>query len=189
VTQNIIDTIQNNIPTIDDKVKLITPEIYKDDRGFLVETFRQENFKEYSFVQQNHSRSSRGIVRGLHFQEAPGQAKLVRCARGKIFDVAVDLRKESITFGEWRGFFIDDENHQQVLIPEGFAHGFCVVSEFADVVYMLSTYYDPKKEKSLKWNDEKINITWPLADSEIKVSKKDKEALTLREIKGELNFD
>lgn len=188
MAQNIIDIIQNNIPTIDDKVKVITPEVYQDDRGFLVETFRQENFEDYSFVQHNHSRSSKGIVRGLHYQDVPGQAKLVRCARGKIFDVAVDLRQDSITFGEWRGFFIDDKNHQQVFIPEGFAHGFCVVSEYADVSYLLSTYYDPEKEKSLKWNDEKINITWPLADSQIKVSSRDKEAPTLREIKGELNF-
>lgn len=180
--------IENTIETIDEKVKLLSPDMHKDDRGFLVETYREENLEDYNFVQHNHSRSRQGTVRGLHYQEAPGQAKLVRCSRGRIFDVAVDLRKDSLTFGKWKGFFIDDKNHQQALIPEGFAHGFCVISHEADVSYLLSTYYNPETEKSIKWNDEDININWPIPRSQIKVSDRDNTAPTFKSVKEELGF-
>jgi dTDP-4-dehydrorhamnose 3,5-epimerase len=179
---------KNNIETIDEKIKLLTPNINKDDRGFLVETYREENLENYNFVQHNHSRSSKGIVRGLHYQSWPGQTKLVRCSRGRIFDVAVDLRKDSLTFGQWKGFFIDDENHQQVLIPEGFAHGFCVISDIADVSYLLSTYYKPEKEKSVKWDDEDININWPIPKTEIEVSERDKSAPSFKSIREKIEF-
>lgn len=178
----------NNIGTINDKVKLLRPKVNKDNRGFLVETYREDSLKDYKFVQHNHSRSSKGVVRGLHYQASPGQAKLVRCSRGRIFDVAVDLRKESETFGLWRGFFIDDSNHQQVLIPEGFAHGFCVISDIADVSYLLSTYYDPSKEKSLKWDDEDININWPIPKTDIDVSERDSSAPSFKSIKETIGF-
>ena len=154
----------------------------------MIETYRQDNIEGYKFVQHNHSRSSKGVVRGLHYQISPGQAKLVRCSRGQIFDVAVDLRKSSETFGEWRGFFIDDQNNQQVLIPEGFAHGFCVISEVADVSYLLSTYYDPDKEKSLKWDDPDIQIKWPIPKGEIKVSKRDINVPAFKDIQENTGF-
>ena len=133
-----------------DGLVVIEPEVFGDDRGFLVETFRDDLWRELGvdldFVQHNHSRSVRNTLRGLHFQTEPGQAKLVRCSAGRIFDVAVDLRRDSPTFGQWEGHELDDQTHRQLLVPIGFGHGFCVLSETADVDYQLSSYYDPATE-------------------------------------------
>ena len=130
-----------------DGLVLIEAEAHGDDRGFLLETFREDAWRELgidaAFVQDNHSRSARGILRGIHFQTAPGQAKLVRCARGTIWDVAVDLRRDSPTYRQWEGHELSDANHRQLFVPVGFGHGFCVLSEEADVAYRLSSYYDP----------------------------------------------
>ena len=127
---------------------LVEPDVYDDERGFLIETFRDDAWRglgvDVTFVQDNHSRSVRGILRGLHFQTSPGQAKLVRCLRGRVWDVAVDLRRDSPTYRQWEGHELDDELHRQLFIPVGFAHGFCVLSEIADVAYKQSSYYDPK---------------------------------------------
>lgn len=148
---------------------LIEPEVYGDERGFLVETFRSDAWRalgvEPEFVQENHSRSTRrGTLRGLHFQTDPGQAKLVRCLRGRIWDVAVDLRRESATYGRWEGHELDDERHRQLLVPVGFAHGFCVLSEVADVAYKLSSAYAPETEGAIAWDDSEIGIDWPVSD-------------------------
>ena len=136
-----------------DGVVLIEPEVHGDARGFMVETFRTDTWAELGiavdFVQHNHSRSSRGTLRGLHFQTEPGQAKLVRCPRGKIFDVAVDLRRDSPTFGQWEGYELDDEAPRQLFVPVGFGHGFAVLSEVADVTYLLSSDYDPLTEAGI----------------------------------------
>jgi dTDP-4-dehydrorhamnose 3,5-epimerase len=148
---------------------LLEPEVHGDARGFLVETFRAEDWRAAgvdigTFVQDNHSRSGARSLRGLHFQTSPGQAKLVRCAWGEIFDVVVDLRRGSPTFGGWEGHRLDDERHRQLFVPVGFAHGFCVLSESADVAYKLSSYYDPATEAGIAWDDPDIGVEWPLAE-------------------------
>jgi dTDP-4-dehydrorhamnose 3,5-epimerase len=169
-------------------VVLVEPEVHGDERGFLVETFRADMWRELGvdaeFVQDNQSRSGRGTLRGLHFQTSPGQAKLVRCLRGRIFDAVVDLRRDSPTFGGWEGHELDDEAHRQLYVPVGFAHGFCVLSESADVAYRLSSYYDPATEAELAWNDPEIGIEWPLADPVL--SERDRTAPRLAEIADEL---
>src|SRR3954454_11664934 len=134
------------IPTRLDGPVLLAPKVFGDARGFFAETYRHEVFPELEWVQDNHSRSRRGAVRGMHFQTEPGQAKLVRCARGEILDVVVDCRTGSPTFGQWEGFELDDEALRAIYVPVGFAHGFAVVSEVADVVYKVSSYYDPDTE-------------------------------------------
>jgi dTDP-4-dehydrorhamnose 3,5-epimerase len=163
---------------------LLEPEVHGDERGFLVETFSDKAWRELGvdveFVQDNHSRSGRRILRGLHFQTSPGQAKLVRCLRGKIWDVAVDLRRDSPTYGRWEGHELDDEAHRQLLVPVGFAHGFCVVSEIADVHYKLSSYYDPATEAGIAWDDPEVGVEWPIADPQL--SERDKNAPKLSEI-------
>ena len=161
---------------------LIEPDIYKDKRGFFMETFQKENFDNlvgsgFNFVQDNHSRSSYGVLRGLHFQIKKPQGKLVRVSRGKVFDVAVDLRKNSPTYGEWIGEILSEENNKQLWVPPGFAHGFLVLSENADFLYKCSTYYDPNDEGSIIWNDESIGIDWPIKDPVI--SEKDLQAKSL----------
>jgi dTDP-4-dehydrorhamnose 3,5-epimerase len=137
----------NRVETEIEDLVLVEPEVHGDERGFLVETFRADAWRglgvETEFVQENQSRSTRGILRGLHFQTSPGQAKLVRCLRGRVWDVAVDLRRDSPTFGSWEGHELDDEHQRQLFVPVGFAHGFCVLSDVADVAYKLSSYYDP----------------------------------------------
>lgn len=162
---------------------VIEPVVHGDERGFFLETFRADVLAdagiELSFVQDNHSRSRRGIVRGMHFQ--PGQAKLVRCARGEILDVVVDIRAGSPTFGRWEGFELSDVNHRQVFVPDGFAHGFCVVSELADVAYKVSTYYDPGAEGGFRFDDPEVGIRWP-AGLELIVSTRDREAPLLSEL-------
>jgi dTDP-4-dehydrorhamnose 3,5-epimerase len=167
---------------------LVEPEVHGDERGFFVETFRANAWRELGveaeFVQDSHSRSGAGTLRGLHFQTSPGQAKLVRCSRGRIFDAVVDLRRESPTFGRWEGHELDDAAHRQLYVPIGFAHGFCVVSEIADVTYRLSAYYDPATEGGIAWDDPEVGIEWPL-DAPI-LSGRDRSAPRLAEIADEL---
>jgi dTDP-4-dehydrorhamnose 3,5-epimerase len=162
----------------------IEPRVFADDRGFFSETYRHNEFAELGIpepmVQDNHSRSGRGIVRGMHFQIGDGAAKLVRCGRGAIVDVMVDLRVGSPTFGEWEAFELSDENHRMVYCPVGFAHGFCVTSEDADVVYKVSTYYDPAAESGFRYDDPAVGIEWPAID--LTPSKRDAEAPTLAEL-------
>jgi dTDP-4-dehydrorhamnose 3,5-epimerase len=171
-----------------DGVVLLEPQVYGDERGFLVETYSAPAWAEagvdLEFVQENHSRSRRGILRGLHFQTRPGQAKLVRCARGRIWDVAVDLRRDSPTYGRWQGHELDDVAHRQVLVPVGFAHGFCVLSDEADVHYRLSSLYDPATEAGIAWDDPDIGVEWPIADPQL--SERDRSAPRLAEIADEL---
>jgi dTDP-4-dehydrorhamnose 3,5-epimerase len=176
------------LPTELEGVVLIEPEVHGDRRGFLVETWRAGAWRELGvdvdFVQHNHSRSVGGTLRGLHFQTSPGQAKLVRCIRGEIFDVAVDLRRDSPGFGRWEGHRLDDERHRQLFVPAGFAHGFCVLSEEADVSYQLSSLYDPATEAGIAWDDPEVGVEWPV--SEPLLSERDRGAPRLAEIAAEL---
>jgi len=173
-----------------DGLVVIEPDVFGDDRGFLVETYRGDLWHELGvdvdFVQHNHSRSVRGTLRGLHFQTEPGQAKLVRCSSGRIFDVAVDLRRDSPTFGNWEGHELDDQVHRQLLVPIGFGHGFCVLSETADVDYQLSSYYDPATESGIAWNDPEVGVEWPI--DEPLLSERDKSAPKLAEVRDQLPF-
>jgi dTDP-4-dehydrorhamnose 3,5-epimerase len=166
---------------------LLEPRVFADDRGFFLESFREEELAGqgivHDWVQDNHSRSVRGVVRGLHFSVGQGQAKLVRCVRGEIFDVAVDLRPGSPTFGRWEGVTLSDRNHLQLYIPVGFAHGFCVISEVADVAYKCSAYYDAELERELAFDDPTVGVRWPVARP--LVSDRDRAAPRLEEI-GEL---
>lgn len=145
---------------------LIKPKVFRDHRGFFLETFQQSTCDKIGikcpFVQDNHSYSKQGCIRGMHFQTVPGQAKLIRIATGKIFDVAVDIRPHSPTFGQWKGVILDDQSHHQLFIPVGFAHGFCVLSPEAHVLYKVSSPYDATYEKGFRWNDPTINIQWPI---------------------------
>ena len=179
-------------PTSLPGVLLLQPRVFDDDRGFFCETFRAEVLSEQGiseqFVQDNHSRSTRGVVRGLHFAIGAGSSKLVRCGRGEIWDVAVDLRLGSPTYGSWEGFALSDENMQVLYLPAGIAHGFCVLSEVADVIYKQSAYYDPAVERGIAWNDAEIGIEWPLSADEISVSERDLEAPALSELAEPLPF-
>jgi dTDP-4-dehydrorhamnose 3,5-epimerase len=163
---------------------LIEPEVHGDDRGFLVETYSAPHWRELGidveFVQDNHSRSRNGALRGLHFQTSPGQAKLVRCMRGRIWDVAVDLRQDSPTYGQWEGHELDDVSHRQLFVPIGFAHGFCVLSDDADVAYKLSSVYNPETEAGVAWNDPDIAVEWPIAEPQL--SERDRAARPLAEM-------
>jgi dTDP-4-dehydrorhamnose 3,5-epimerase len=147
-------------------LKLVRPRVFGDQRGFFLETFQAERYRAAGitcdFVQDSHSRSAFGVLRGLHYQDRPGQAKLVRVASGRIFDVAVDIRADSPTFGRWQGVFLDSETHHQLFIPVGFAHGFCVLSEMADVTYKVSQPYDAASERTLAWDDRDVGIAWPV---------------------------
>jgi dTDP-4-dehydrorhamnose 3,5-epimerase len=167
---------------------LIEPQVFGDERGFFVETFSRDAWRELGvdadFVQHNHSRSVAGTLRGLHFQTSPGQAKLLRCPRGRIFDVAVDLRRGSPTYGGWKGYVLDDENHRQLYVPVGFAHGFCVLSEVADVAYLVSSLYDPETEAGIRWDDPEVGVEWPVAEPLL--SARDQKAPTLAEVAGDL---
>ncbi|HET9093991.1 MAG TPA: dTDP-4-dehydrorhamnose 3,5-epimerase [Solirubrobacteraceae bacterium] len=169
-------------------VRLIRPAVHGDERGFFLESFRADALAsagiEAVYVQDNHSRSRSGIVRGMHFQ--PGQAKLVRCARGAIFDVVVDIRPGSATFGAWEGYELNDETHHQLLVPDGFAHGFCVLSEVADVTYKVSTYYDPGREGGFRFDDPDVGIEWPIAPEALAASARDTSAPTLAELRSSL---
>ena len=179
------------IPTRLDGPILIKPVIHGDERGFFNESYRRNVYESLGipeeFVQDNHSRSRHGIVRGMHFQVGEGMAKLVRCARGAILDVVVDLRRGASTYGEWEGFVLNDLEMKQLYVPVGFAHGFCVTSEIADVVYRCSSYYDPELEQSFRYDDPQVGIAWP--ELELTVSARDAQAPLLREIADELPFD
>ncbi len=156
----------NVLPTNVPDVVLLEPKIFGDERGFFVETFHDAKLRalgfNWHFVQDNHSRSAHGVLRGLHYQVERPQGKLVYVVRGEIFDVAVDIRRNSPTFGQWTGMTLDDRTLRQVYIPPGFAHGFCVLSEFADVVYKCSDFYSPMHERTILWNDPKLAIDWPI---------------------------
>jgi dTDP-4-dehydrorhamnose 3,5-epimerase len=169
---------------------VIEPAVHGDHRGFFMESYRASRMAElgvtHDFVQDNHSRSAKGVLRGMHFA-LDGQAKLVRCARGSIFDVVVDLRRESPTYGQWEGFVLDDTEHRQLYVPGGFAHGFCVTSEVADVTYKVSTYYDPEVERAIAYDDPEVGIAWP-GGLELKVSERDSQAPRLRDVAPELPF-
>lgn len=158
-------------------VVLMTPKVFGDERGFFMENFRQDEFIKhcgnYSFVQDNHSSSSKGILRGLHYQHKQPQGKLVRVTRGEVFDVAVDMRKSSATFGKWIGEFLSESNKRMLWVPPGFAHGFYVTSDIAEFQYKCTDYYSPGDEYSLLWSDETIDIKWPLFDAPPKLSAKD----------------
>lgn len=165
-------------------VFIIEPKIFGDERGFFTETFRADLFENVTgsrpFVQDNHSRSVRGILRGLHYQIGRPQGKLVRVVRGAVFDVAVDLRSSSDTFGQWVGVELSEDNKRQLWVPEGFAHGFYTLTEFADFVYKCTDYYLPAQERCLLWNDPDINIDWPIQlNSSPKLSEKDNAGVLL----------
>ena len=169
---------------------LLQPIVHGDERGFFLETYRRGALAELGileeFVQHNHSRSRRAVVRGMHFQ--PGMAKLVRCARGAIYDVLVDLRRGSPTFGQWEGFVLDDRHHHAVYCPDGFAHGFCVLSEVADVVYLTSDYYAPERESGFAYDDPAVGIEWP-AELTLSASARDSDAPALADIADALPFE
>lgn len=173
---------------------MLEPDVHPDERGFFVETYRASWSEELGigpderFLQENQSRSARGVVRGLHLQIGSGVGKLVRCARGRIFDVGVDVRRDSPTYGRWAGVELDDERMRELWVPVGFAHGFCVLSEVADVVYKQTTYYDPELERAIAWDDPEIAIEWPLQRHELKVSPRDAAAPRLADIAHELSF-
>lgn len=170
---------------------LLAPTIHGDSRGFFVESYRAGLWAAHgvdeTFVQDNHSRSARGVLRGMHLSIGAGQSKLVRCARGAILDVIVDIRRDSPTYGEWESFELDDAGAHQLYVPIGFAHGFCVVSELADVTYKCSTYYDPLVERGFHYDDPAVAIAWP-TDVEPIVSERDRHAPSLDEIAHELPF-
>lgn len=161
--------------------RLIKPKIFQDNRGFFLESFSPAIEKEIgSFIQDNHSFSKKGTIRGMHFQSSPGQAKLVRVASGKILDVVVDIRKESPTFGKWEGVVLDGENHEQLFVPIGFAHGFCVLSDEAHVLYKVSSPYNPETEKGFRFDDPDVGIEWPATEPIL--SERDKTTPYLKEI-------
>jgi dTDP-4-dehydrorhamnose 3,5-epimerase len=170
---------------------LIEPTVHRDSRGFFHETYRRDAYAELGvdaeFVQDNHSRSTRGVVRGMHFQVGDGQAKLVRCARGSILDVVVDVRRGSPAFGEWEAFELDDAGLRQLFVPVGFAHGFCVTSDVADVAYKCSSYYDGELERGFRFDDPDVGVRWP-DGIELLYSDRDRDAPRLAEIADELPF-
>lgn len=169
----------NVIKTEINDVLIFEPKVFGDDRGFFFESFSQKIFEDavgrkVDFVQDNHSRSSKGVLRGLHYQLPPfAQAKLVRCVVGEVFDVAVDIRKDSETFGKWVGAYLSAENKRQMWIPEGFAHGFIVTSDVAEFVYKTNNYYNKESEGAIIWNDSDLKITWPTSTSSVS----DKDAI------------
>lgn len=165
-------------------LKLVHPSIFRDTRGFFLETFQATLLEKEGigpFVQDNHSYSRKGCLRGMHFQSTPGQAKLVRVAVGTIYDVVVDLRPHSPTYGEWEGVILDDIHHRQLFIPVGFAHGFCVLSEEAHVLYKVSTPYLASTEIGFRWNDPEIGIQWPIDSPHL--SARDQEAPFLNQLR------
>ena len=171
---------------------LIEPAVFGDERGFFAETYRRSAFSELGvaeeMVQDNHSRSGRGVVRGMHFQIGDGTSKLVRCARGAIFDVVVDIRRGSPTYGAWEAFELSDENMRIVYCPVGFAHGFCTLSDVADVIYKQSNYYSGERERGFKYNDPEVGIEWP-AGLELIPSDRDAGAPLLRDVADQLPFE
>lgn len=180
----------NVIKTSIDGVVIIEPKVFGDERGFFLETFQADRYRDMAgisenFVQDNHSRSRKGVLRGLHFQKSKPQGKLVRVIHGSVFDVAVDIRPGSPTFGQWEGVILSEENKRQFWVPPGLAHGFLVLSEVADFEYKCTDYYDPSDEGSLIWNDPEVAIEWPLndlGDVEVQLSGKDAIAATLAQL-------
>jgi dTDP-4-dehydrorhamnose 3,5-epimerase len=170
---------------------LLAPAVHGDQRGFFMETYRADAWAAHGiptqFVQDNHSRSRRGALRGIHFQTHSGQGKLVRVARGRVFDVVVDLRRGSPTFGEWEGVELDDERGHQLYIPVGFGHGFCVLSETADFVYKCTAYYDAATESGIRFDDPDVGVRWP-GGVELLCSQRDREAPRLADVAGSLPF-
>jgi len=183
------------LPVSIDGLVLIEPTVHGDERGFFTETYRREWHEELGipepeqFVQDNHSRSARGVLRGMHFQVGAGIGKLVRCARGRILDVAVDLRRGSPTYGRWESAELDDEDMRELFVPAGFAHGFVVLSEVADVLYKQTGYHDAAVERGIAWDDPEVGIAWPLPAAELTVSARDAAAPRLSEIADELPFE
>jgi dTDP-4-dehydrorhamnose 3,5-epimerase len=173
-------------PTSIPGVLVIEPKVFGDERGFFYESFNQKAFNEATglnetFVQDNHSRSAKGVLRGLHYQIEQPQGKLVRVVRGAVFDVAVDIRKSSPTFGQWVGVELSEENHKQLWVPVGYAHGFIVTSESADFVYKTTDYYAPAYERCIAWNDASVGINWPTIGIQPSLSQKDKQSLSLEQ--------
>ena len=174
------------------EVVLIEPKVFGDERGFFMETYKMSDFVaagiKQNFGQDNHSRSTKGVLRGLHYQNPPfAQGKLVRAIKGEIFDVAVDIRKGSPTYGKWVGAILSEENKKVLYIPEGFAHGFCVLSEVAEVTYKSSNVYSPQSETGIIWNDEKLNISWPIENPIL--SGRDTSWLTLRKADNKFCYE
>lgn len=174
-----MDVIQTKIPD----VLIIEPKVFGDERGFFLESFNEKTFKELTgvetnFVQDNHSRSAKNVLRGLHYQIEQAQGKLVRVVSGEVYDVAVDIRKSSPTFGEWVGCLLSEANHRQFWVPPGFAHGFVVLSEIADFLYKTTDYYAPEYERSILWNDRNLNIDWKLKGEPV-LSGKDRAGVPL----------
>ncbi|WP_318498380.1 dTDP-4-dehydrorhamnose 3,5-epimerase [Photobacterium leiognathi] len=180
-----MNVIETDIPD----VKIIEPSVFGDERGFFMETWNQKKFeglvtgKPTQFVQDNHSKSKKSILRGLHYQTENTQGKLVRVVSGEVFDVAVDIRRDSPTFGKWVGVYLSAENKRQLWVPEGFAHGFYVTSDEAEFVYKCTDFYNPLAEHSILWNDPDIGIKWPLKDSPI-LSEKDKKGYLFINVDG-----
>jgi dTDP-4-dehydrorhamnose 3,5-epimerase len=177
-------------PTSIPEVLVIEPKVFGDERGFFFESFNQKAFNDATglnetFVQDNHSRSAKGVLRGLHYQLQQPQGKLVRVVRGVVFDVAVDIRKSSSTFGQWVGIELSEENQKQLWVPAGFAHGFLVLSELADFLYKTTQYYAPAQERCIAWNDATIDVKWPLVQAP-SISLKDANGQTLDTI---MTFD
>lgn len=165
-------------------VVLLEPKVFGDERGFFLESFNLARFeavvgKPVAFVQDNHSRSAKNVLRGLHYQIQQPQGKLVRVVRGKVFDVVVDIRRSSTTFGKWVGIELSEDNHRQLWVPPGFAHGFLVLSDFADFLYKTTDYYAPQHERCIAWNDPALGIEWPLHQGIPRLSSKDSAGLSL----------
>ncbi len=181
--------IMNIIDTAIADVKIIEPAVFGDERGFFFESFNQAKFETtigytVNFVQDNHSCSAKGVLRGLHYQLSPhAQAKLVRCVVGEVFDVAVDIRQNSATFGQWVGVHLSADNKRQLWIPEGFAHGFLTLSDKAEFLYKTTDYYAPQSERCILWNDEQLMINWPDINNPFILSEKDKKGITLQQAK------
>jgi dTDP-4-dehydrorhamnose 3,5-epimerase len=171
---------------------LLKPRVFADDRGFFTESYRRSIFTDLGvteeMLQDNHSRSSRGVVRGMHFQIGAGASKLVRCSRGAIWDVIVDIRRGSPSWGQWEGVELTDQNHHQLDVPIGFAHGFCVLSEEADVLYKQSNYYSGDVERGFSYRDPEVGIEWPLPEDDLFPSDRDRDAPLLSEIAADLPF-
>jgi len=175
------------IDTAIQDVKIVQPQVFKDHRGFFLESFQKERYAAFidpslEFVQDNYSRSTQGVLRGLHFQRSKPQGKLVRCVRGEVFDVAVDIRPDSPTYGQWIGAVLSEKNQRQLWCPPGLAHGFLALSEVADFEYKCTDYYDPADEGCLIYNDPAIGITWPTVDGEFLLSPKDRLGVKLSQL-------
>lgn len=172
---------------------LLLPQVFGDERGFFCEVYRRSDLMtlgvQEEMVQGNHSRSDRGIVRGMHFSVGRGAAKLVRCGRGEIHDVLVDLRRGSPTYGQWEGYDLTDRNMHILYVPTGFAHGFCVVSDVADVIYMQDAYYDAAMEREISYTDPDVGISWPIPGNELQASQRDIDAPRLVDVAASLPFE